>query len=434
MVPRKLEPRKMKLLLVHNEYGRVSGEEIAVRALRNVLESRGHRVDVYFRSSAEIGQSWSGQAKAFCTGVYNLAAKRLFREMLRRQRPDLVHFHNLFPLISPSILDECREAGIPVVMTVHNYRLVCPNGLHTVRGQSCERCVGGREYHCVLNRCEDSLVKSAGYALRNAVARKFQLFRRNVTMYAALTEFQRGRLVSAGFPAERIAVIPNMIGDEAGAAESHSRDHPTGEWVGYVGRVSPEKGIATLLAAAAAMPDIPFKIAGTTDRMPELPAMATANVEFVGHLSGAVLDAFYCRSRIIVLCSTWFEGFPMALAEAMLHRKPIVCSRIGGLPEIVSDGVTGLLFTPGDAADLGQQLRQLWAHPELCRAMGRAGHLKARREYSPAAYYQRLIRLYQSACEFNAGGQPDPEPRQARSQLVEVRVPRKEASVISPNS
>jgi glycosyltransferase involved in cell wall biosynthesis len=389
----------MNILLVHNEYGKVSGEEIVVRSLRQLLEFNGHHVSAFFRSSAEIENDTLGKAKAFFTGVYNPAARRAFRDVLKLERPDIVHIHNLFPLISPSILGECRRAGIPVVMTVHNYRLVCPNGLHTVRGQLCERCVGGREYHCVLNRCEGSLLKSAGYALRNAAARKFRLFHDNVTMYAALTEFQRGRLIDAGFPADRIAVIPNMIS----SSDAHD-EPPLGDWIGYVGRISQEKGMHTLLAAAAALPDVPFRIAGTCDRMPELPGLATPNVQFVGHLAGAELEAFYRRSRVIVLCSTWFEGFPMVLAEAMIHRKPLICSRIGGLPEFVEEGTTGLLFQPRNSQELAQHIRRLWTHPDLCRRMGAAGFQKASTRYSPDACFEQLMAVYHRACKLVRGG------------------------------
>jgi len=389
----------LRILLVHNEYGKVSGEEIVVNSMREVLEENGHQISDYTRASAELAGSPLGQAKAFFTGIYNFSSRLIIRDLLRRDRPDIVHVHNLFPLISPSVLGECRRAGVPVVMTVHNYRLVCPNGLHMVKGRICEKCVGGREYHCVLNRCEGGLLKSTGYAIRNAFARKMRFFHRNVTIYAALTEFQRGRLIDAGFPPDRVLLLPNMIDDR-----QSDRDCPLGDWVGFVGRVSPEKGIPTLLAAAAALPDVKFKIAGAYDRMADLVKCAPANIEFVSHLGRADLEEFYRRSRIIVLCSTWFEGFPMVLAEAMFHEKPVICSRIGGLPEIVEDGITGVLFTPGSDVELARQIRQLWSSPVLCRQMGQAGREKALRQYSRNVYYDRLIHMYRKAASLAGAG------------------------------
>jgi glycosyltransferase involved in cell wall biosynthesis len=405
----------MRILLVHNHYGKPSGEEAVVRGLHELLVQHGHAVIPFFRSSAEILNSRLGAAKAFVTGVYSFASKARMRTLLAEHRADVVHIHNLFPLISPSILGECRRAGVPVVMTVHNYRLVCPSGLHMSRGRVCERCAGGREFHCVINRCEGGLLKSAGYALRNAVARKLRLFHRNVTMYVALTDFQRRRMIDAGFSAERIAVIPNMTSsggpattDEActaaAAAPAPSPEPPTGDHVGYVGRISPEKGLTTLLKAAAMLPHVRFRIAGTNDRMPLLATTAPPNVHFVGHLTGPAIDAFYRNCRMLVLCSTWFEGFPMVLADAMLHAKPVICSRIGGLPEIVDDGRTGLLFPPGDAAELANHIGRMWNDPALCRAFGLAGRAKAVRCYSPTAYYERLIQVYSTARQLGAGG------------------------------
>lgn len=408
----------MKICLIHNAYGKVSGEEIVVAGIERLLREHGHDVSLLSRSSAELDGSRFGKAKAFFTGVYNFSSKLSLRRLLRRQRPDIVHVHNLFPLISPSVLGECRRAGIPVVMTVHNYRLVCPNGLHMVHGRICEECVGGREYRCAANRCEGSFFKSAGYALRNFVARKMRFFHNNVTMYAALTDFQRRRLIAAGFAADRITVLPNMVAGEPPADSSERGEH-----VGYVGRISPEKGIPVLLEAARQHPEVRFRAAGAYDRMTHLLDQASSNFGFSGHLGPAELADFYRDSKIVVLPSTCFEGFPTVLVEAMLHGKPVICSRIGGLSEIVEDGVTGLLFEPGNAQDLSAKIAQLWEHPELARQMGRAGRAKALREYGVDRYYERLLSIYRKAIELGPGG-PTLHDR--------MTAPKAQASAVTP--
>jgi len=389
----------MRICLVHNRYGSFSGEEAVVEATAHLLSEKGHEVVEFVRSSAEIGQMRLGKARAFFSGIYSWSAKRRMRHLLNKHRPDVVHVHNLYPLVSPSVLGKCRRAGVPVVMTVHNYRLICPNGLHMTAGQVCEKCRGGCEYWCVLRNCEGSLPKSIGYALRGWVARKRRMFLDNVTMYAALTEFQRQRLIAEGFPAERIAVIPNMVGGDGYAAEAAG-----GDYVAYVGRMSPEKGVTHLLSAAKRLPDIAFKAAGGYDRMPHLPGEAPANFEFLGQLGTELLNGFYSQARMLVLPSTCFEGFPMTIAEAMVRGKPVVCSRIGGLPEIVDDGVTGLLFEPGKAADLAEKIRFLWDRPDVCRKMGQTGRKKALREYSPEKYYERLMAVYEKAIALGPGG------------------------------
>ncbi len=161
----------MKICLVHNEYGTFSGEEAVVASQVGLLEKHGHTVCQFTRSSTEIPQMKFGPLQALCSGIYNPFSVQSFRRFLSDLRPDLVHIHNLYPLISPAVLHVCKEFSLPVVMTLHNYRLMCPNGLFMVNGTICEKCRGGRELWCLLNNCEGNLGKSLGYALRNYIAR-----------------------------------------------------------------------------------------------------------------------------------------------------------------------------------------------------------------------------------------------------------------------
>lgn len=337
---------------------------------------------------------WLGALRAFFSGIYNPWSRKQFRDLLRRECPDIVHVHNLFPFISPSILPEAKSAGIPVVMTVHNYRLVCPNGLHYVNGRICERCVGGHEYWCVFKNCAGAFGKSLGYALRNWRARVCRFFQNNISVFACLTEFQRNRLIQSGFSADQLVVVPNMV--QISDKELPIQD---GEYIGFSGRLSKEKGISTLVEAAKKCRDIPFSAVGGYSSTPGLIAGIPDNFKLLGFCVGEKLEIFYLRAQVIVLPSICFEGFPTVLIEAMLASKPIICSRIGGLPEIVEDGVTGLLVEPGNAEDLAEKIRYLWRRPELCRQMGAAGREKALREYSPDKYYERLMGVYKKARE-----------------------------------
>jgi glycosyltransferase involved in cell wall biosynthesis len=393
----------MRVCIVHNSYARPSGEEVSVQNLQELLAGHGHDVTMLRRSSAEIEQLSLGRVRAFLSGIYSRSSRRAMRRLLDEQRPEVVHVNNLYPLISPWVLVECRRAGVPVVMSVRNHRLVCPNGLHLSRAEVCERCLGGREYWCVLRNCTGSLLKSAGYALRGVVARIWRLFLDGVTLFAVLSPFQRERLIAAGFAAERIVVIPNMVGSNGARPPSaRSAKPPLGEYVAYVGRVSFEKGIDTLAAAAARCPDIPFKLAGSTNRMPHLPSEVPANVACLGHLEGARLNTVYRDSRIVVLPSRCLETFGLSLAEGMSYGKPVIASRIGGALSIVDDNVTGFLVEPGNASELAQKIRMLWERPELCRTMGQAGRAKALKEYSPDRYYERLMAAYERASALTA--------------------------------
>lgn len=388
----------MKICIIHNEYATFTGEEAAVQSQNKLLQTNGHEVINFTRSSEEISKLRFGKTRAFFSGIYSFSSKKTTRGLLSKHKPDIVHVHNLFPLISPSILGECRKNNVPVVMTVHNYRLFCPIGLYMVNGQICERCDNG-EYWCILKNCTGSLAKSIGYALRNFVARKLRLFKDNVSIYICLTNFQKQRLIAEGFPPDRIVVIPNMV-----TTDKRTLQNATGNFVGYVGRISPEKGVNSLLQAAAKCTDIPFKAAGSYTRMSNLPRQAPQNFEFLGHLNKNQIDRFYNNSRLIVLPSICYEGFPSVLIEAMANQKPVICSRIGGLQEIVQDGVSGLLFEPGNAHDLTEKIRFLWDRPELCRQMGHQAQQKALRQYSPQKYYEQLMSVYKKAVQLSAGG------------------------------
>jgi glycosyltransferase involved in cell wall biosynthesis len=386
----------MKVLFIHNKYGGVSGEERMVRRIAALLQEFGHEVDCRFEDSLPPGAGFHAKGKAFFQGIYGWESVRKVRDWVRAFRPDLVQVQNLYPVLSPWVLPAIRQEGIPVVMRCANYRLVCPNGLLLSHGQVCERCMTGREHWCVLRNCEGSLPKSLGYALRNFVARTRRLYRDNVTLYYAQTDFQKRKLMEGGFPASRIEVIPNMVD-----TSNPPRETQVGHYVGFAGRGSPEKGVAKLLQAARTCSDLPFRLAGNFWRLPEVEKGKPANVELLGHLNGPHLDDFYRNCRLLVLPSTWYEGFPGVVIEAMLHGKPVVCSRIGGLPEIVDDGVTGLFFEPGDAADLVAKIERLWNQPDLCAEMGRAARAKVLREYSPVRYYERLRQVYQRALELH---------------------------------
>jgi len=218
------------------------------------------------------------------------------------------------------------------VMRCANYRLVCPNGLLLSHGQVCERCISGREHWCVLRNCEGSLPKSLGYALRNFVARTRRLYRDNVTLYYAQTDFQKKKLMAGGFPASRIEVIPNMVD-----TSTPPRETQVGHYVGFAGRGSPEKGVAILLQAARTCSDLPFRLAGDFWRMPEVAKVKPDNVELLGHLIGPRLEEFFRDCRLLVLPSTWYEGFPGVAIEAMLHGKTLealTADRVSRLPAL----------------------------------------------------------------------------------------------------
>jgi len=300
-------------------------------------------------------------------------------------------------LISPSVLVACRRAGVPVVMTNHNYVLTCPVVNHFHKGHVCEKCLGGHEYWCVLQNCRGNMAESLTYAVRSVAARKLKHFLDNVTIQIVLSHFAKQRLVKSGFDAERIAVLPNMV--ELG---SEPNRHAPGDYVAFSGRMVPEKGVDVLLAAAAHLPDVPFRLAGDGPALERLRSSAPPNVQFVNRLDPHQMAAFYQGARFLVVPSTWFEGCPLVVSEAMSHGLPVIASQIGGLAEFVEDETTGLLFEPGNSVELEQRIRWLWERPGLCKQMGMAGWFKASRQYSEEVYYSRLVAVYQQAIDLCA--------------------------------
>lgn len=367
----------MKILIAHNSYGRYSGEEAVVDRTAAMFRSMGHEVVLYQKTTEGSRDSLWGQARGFLCGLYSPAGIHGMKEVLRRERPDVVNIHNLYPFISPAALFECQKAGVPVIMTVHNFRLMCPTGLFMRQGRPCELCLQrGNEWGCIQHNCEQSWLRSIGYAARNTVARQSGAYRKCVTRFVCITEFQRQKLTEAGFEPERLTVIPNVVD----APKSYT---PTeGNNVAYLGRLSHEKGYDLLIEVARRHPEIRFRFAGaqreqTTEALP-------ANVEMAGYLTGDDLQTFIRQCRFIVMPSRCYEGFPMAILEGACYGKPTIGPDHGGFTDIIGKGETaiGRLFRPGDIDDLEKQVVTLWNAPEACARLGAKAFEKLTRDYS----------------------------------------------------
>lgn len=385
----------MKVLTLFNDYrGPAGGETHMVSLARDALVRAGIEVVEQYRSSSVLDGSLGSRIAASLTGPYDPWAARALDRVLRRTRPDVVHAHNLYPLWSPSALAACRRRGIPTVFTVHNYGLTCPAIFHLRQGRICDRCVAGSPLACLVHNCCDSVLKSTAYALRSLVARRLDLFRRNVTMFVVLNRFGADWLGAAGYDRKRLAELPNMVTMPVSAS-----DPGAGRSVVFAGRLSPEKGVATLLEAARRLPAIRFEIAGDGPLAAALRAGAPANVRFAGLLDADAMGELYRRARCVVVPSHWFEGCPLVVLEAMAHGVPVVASRLGGLPELVREEETGLLVAARDGAATARAIERLWADPALARRLGAAGRRRAGAEHGEALYVQRLLEIYRRALE-----------------------------------
>jgi len=384
--------RAMKVIQLHNRYRVRGGEDASVEATIDLLRARGVEVIEFLRDSKEIGQGPVRKLGTFVESIYSNSARQRLAHVIQANRPDVAHIHNLYPLLSVSVLRECRRAHVPIVMTCHNFRLICPITILFSHGRTCERCCKGRAYWCVLQNCHANVFESGAYAAQNYVSRQLKAFRNNVTLCIAPTRFVVQKLREHGYGDLEFEVIPHAVSMPARVAE-----RSPGGYVAYAGRISPEKGVDALLAAAARCPGLPVWIAGNDLAIPRLRAGAPPNVRFVGSLSKDQLQEFYGGARFAVVPSVCFETFGLAAAEAMSYGLPVIASRIGGLPEVVEDGRTGLLFEPGNDVELAAKLDSLWHDEARCREMGRAARQKVEREYGADVFFERLMGAYERA-------------------------------------
>lgn len=380
----------MKVLLVHNDYGKYSGEEAVVDKMATMLMSHGYEVAQLRMSTAGIRDSLKGKIRGFVNGIYCPSGVKAMRETLKRERPDVVNVHNLYPFMSPAALRECKKVGVPVVMTIHNFRLMCPTGLFMRDGKPCELCLeNGNEWGCVRYNCENSLLKSVGYAARNAVARIMRHYLDCVDVFACITDFQRQKLIQAGFPSEKLTVIPNSM-DVSTTLNSST----LGSYVAYSGRISREKGVDMIIDIARRHPDIPFKLAGAV-RDEVLVDDLPGNVELTGYLSGESLANFYRDARFFVMASRWYEGFPMTILEAASYAKPMIAPNHGGFTEIIGKGddAIGLLANPSDVESFENAITTLWESPSECYRLGQKAFDKLKGQYSTEVISQKWNQL-----------------------------------------
>ncbi len=377
----------MRVLHANNAHRGLGGVSRAVASTVEILRAGGMQVDLFERDSRSLPSNLAGKATAFFSGLYAPRAVREFRALLRDLRPDVVHAHELYPLISPWILPQCAEEGIPVVMGSYDYRLSCPIATHFTRGEECRRCAGGREHWCVVRNCRASLPESLAYAMRNASARSFGLFG-HVARFLPVSRHLGDFLVrDPGVDPSRIVVVPPPVRLPPAPVDDPAR----GGYVAYAGRFAPEKGVA-VMAEACRRAGLPMRFAGDAAAHPAVRPEDDAS--FILTRSREELADFYRGARVLAMPSTWPETFGVVAAEAMSHGVPVVVSRIGALPETVIDGVTGLLAEPGDADDLARQLRRVWDDAGLARELGRNGRRRAEAEFSEERYFGRLASVY----------------------------------------
>ena len=398
----------MRIAIASNYYYLRGGAERVLFEEKRLLESHGHQVAVFAQAHPRNEHSpysdyfppfkdWRetrGAAKIpmAMSIMYDRQAARCFRRFLEAAKPDIVHAHNIYGGLTTSILDVARKKRIPVVMTLHDYKLICPSYLMLKRGAVCEDCKGGRFIHCLLNTChKESLAASGVYCVESYLNRWLHKYD-TVRHFICPSMFSLRKHAEHGIPRNRLLHIPNFA-DACGQAPHYEN----GQYALFVGRLSEEKGIPTLLAAVKGL-DVPVRLAGDGPLKTELQNFVKNNgithVTFEGYKSGADLKRLYENAAFLVLPSQCYENAPMTILEAYACGKPVIGSRIGGIAEMVEHGRTGLQFAHGSAEELAACMRTLWLDESLRSQMGRAARDKVESEFSAEVHYEQLMKVY----------------------------------------
>ncbi len=391
----------MRIVICHNFYQQAGGEDQIFADEAELLASRGHHVVKFAKRNDDVNES---QPWALAAGtIWNCRAARELEQLVRDHRAEIVHFHNTLPLISPSAYYAARRAGAAVVQSLHNFRLVCPKASLFRDGKLCEACLGKRiPWPAVQHGCyRDSRSATAAIVTMLTLHRTWGTYRHAVDAYiVALSQFARDKLIAGGLPAEKMHLKPNFMLEDPGAG------HGQGGYALFLGRLAPEKGIETLLAAwERHEPGIPLVICGSGPLSPlvEQAAARCDNITWIQNPSRKELLERLGDASVLVVPSEWYEGFPKTIVEAFSKGTPVVASRLGAMVELVRDGKTGFCFTPGDATDLAATVRRILSDPERLDRMRVTTRQQFETQCTASTNYVRLLEIYNHALRVRHG-------------------------------
>jgi len=403
---------RVRILQIQTYHYRRGGDSTYMFNLSRLLENRGHEV-VHFAMRhpdnlpSPFAKYFVGEIdfpallerptppallRVLGRSIHSREAKRKIARLIEETRPDIAHIHNLHAHLTTSILSPLKKAGIPIVWTLHDYKLVCPNSDLLSGEEICERCIPNRFHNIVLRRCKKGSLGASFVAMLIALYDRLTRVPGRVDRFIAPSRFLENKLIEAGFDPGKIRWLPNFV-------EAESRDAvPEGDYFLYFGRLSREKGIDILIRAAARLGRGRLRILGDGPERPALERLAAeqgaADIEFLGRRSGEELRQILCGAQFAVLPSRWYENLPFSVMEAFASGKPVVASDLGGIPEMVDDGVNGFLFPSGDEEALADRIATLLDSPGLREEMGRKGREKAIELYGPEYHYERIMQIY----------------------------------------
>jgi glycosyltransferase involved in cell wall biosynthesis len=398
----------VKIVAVHNFYQQPGGEDQVFADETALLESYGHTVVRHTTHNDDV-ENLTRITLARRT-IWNKPAAAELEAVVRKEKADVVHVHNTFPLMSMSVLSAARRAGAAVVQTLHNYRPVCPSAVLYRDGHVCEDCLKKPvPWPAVLHSCyRDDRGASTVAASMLAYHHVRRTFHRDVDRFIALTEFARGKFIEAGMPGDRIVVKPNFVDPDPGPGTG------AGGYALFVGRLTETKGVQVLLEAWSKLRrPIPLKIVGDGDLRDRVTAAASGPIEHLGRRSSAEVARLMGDAAALIFPSVWYEGLPKTILEAFAAGTPVIASNLGSMAELVTPGRHGERFAPGDPVALADVVDRLFERPSDLTAMRASTRDEFERAYTAAENYRQLVDIYERAVSHRSV--PHAEPAAAET-------------------
>ncbi len=401
----------MRVLIANKFFFPNGGSEVVMLKEREYLLRSGHQVVDFSmqdhrnidspyasefvapRSYSDNGTSSTGtlaKIRDAISIIHSQEAVRKIGALIDRERPDIVHCHNIYHQLTPSIIGAAKKRGVPVVLTLHDFKPVCPTYLRLREGRVCSECVSGRTRNVIRLRCANGSLARSTLLYAEAVFQRWRRSYETVDLFLAPSRFMKDSVTLHRIPENKVHVLYN--GTDSNVCMDARRD---GDYLLYFGRLSPEKGVTTALDAHARMEDVRLIIAGTGPLFDGL-KHRYSRAEFVGYVTGDRLHSVIDGAMAVVVPSECYENCPMSVLEAMAYGKPVVASRIGGIPELIEDQKTGLLFEPGDVSGLRSALERLCRNGALRREFGAAAQQRVKEKFSVERHNEHLLDIYRS--------------------------------------
>jgi glycosyltransferase involved in cell wall biosynthesis len=387
----------MRILLCHNRYVMRTGEDIAFDSMRVLLERGGHELLFYMRDNQSIGESdLSDKLLLSGRAIYSTRNRKDISNFAKREKPAVAIVQNVFPLLSPSIYYGLAESNIPIIQLVFNYRILCANGQLYTHGKICERCVAGNYLHGFLRRCyRESYMLSAIYSASLAVHRMADTWRKCVQFFVVPDKFLGSKLVEGNLPADRMRTIPNAFDIDSCRAAPRPGDYAL-----FVGVLSRPKGILTLLDAIMRCDGVRLIIVGDgpeKENVRRHPAVLTGRAELIGAVYGEQLNELMRGCAFLVVPSEWYDNLPMVVCQAFATARPVIASRINGIPEYVRHEDNGLLFPPGDSQELASAMQRLFSDTSLQMSLSRRARQTAEELFHPKKWMRQMDGVLEEA-------------------------------------